>query len=223
MKPVSWIGVVMLDLVRTRSAGAGLEQLAERILRLARPAVRLNASEVSDEKLPVGASKIGGFPDLQLSADWPRWNDRALAFLAQINLSDLQHFKCCDVLPSEGLLQFFYDEDQRTWGFDPKDRGSWCVRFEANLRGLQRSSGEKHYPTCRLETREVMTLPAWECYDFDQLGLTPDERDDYFKVLDEVESKEMMWGDAGRLYFWITKGALENLRFGESWMVLQCG
>ena len=29
------------------------------------------------------------------------------------------------------MLYFFYDQDQSTWGFDPKDRGSWKVVYAA--------------------------------------------------------------------------------------------
>jgi len=32
----------------------------------------------------------------------------------------------------------------------------------------------------------------------------------------------MMWGDAGRLYFWIKKEDLKNKNFDNAWMVSQC-
>jgi uncharacterized protein YwqG len=40
--------------------------------------------------------------------------------------------------------------------------------------------------------------------------------------LDSDEGTGMMWGDAGRLYFWITEASLAERRFEECWMVLQC-
>jgi uncharacterized protein YwqG len=33
----------------------------------------------------------------------------------------------------------------------------------------------------------------------------------------------MMWGDAGKLYFWITKDDFINRNFENTWMILQCG
>lgn len=36
------------------------------------------------------------------------------------------------------------------------------------------------------------------------------------------EIAEMMWGDYGRLYFWIRKQDLKEQRFEKSWMILQC-
>jgi uncharacterized protein YwqG len=269
---------------------AGLERLAERILPLARPAVRLVTTKARDEKLPVGTSKVGGFPDLRRDGDWPTWSEQRLGFLAQVNVADLRAFGFCDVLPEQGLLQFFYDRDQQTWGFDPKDRGSWCVRFESSVDGLARSVGDKLYPTCRVDLHETVAMPTWDSFDFEQLGLSSDDREAYFRALDDVESAEpdatplhqilgnpspiqgdmqlecqlvsngiycggsagyadpraqqlapgaadwrllfqldsdgaadMMWGDAGRLYFWITREALKQRRFDETWMILQCG
>jgi uncharacterized protein YwqG len=279
----------MLDLVRATLADAGLEGVADRILGLARPAVRLSRERARDQRLVPGASKIGGFPDLPPGAEWPTWADRRLPLLAQINLTDLHPFGFCDVLPREGLLQFFYDDEHGTWGFDPKDRGSWCVRFEPSVQGLVRTPSDKHFPSCRLTSSAVTTLADWNSHDFQQLGLSRQELLTYFGVLDDLEAREpepgplhqilgnpaaiqgdmqlesqlvsnglycgnasgyqdprakelepgaadwrllfqldsddeaeMMWGDGGRLYFWITNESLESREFDKSWMVLQC-
>ncbi len=60
--------------------------------------------------------------------EWPTWNNKPQAFLAQIDLRAI-----CQVLPSflpaTGFLYFFYDQDQSVWGFDPKDIGGWRVLF----------------------------------------------------------------------------------------------
>ncbi len=47
-----------------------------------------------------------------------------------------------------------------------------------------------------------------------------------WQLLLQIDSEEdktgMMWGDAGRLYFWIKKQDLKNLDFDKSWLILQC-
>ena len=40
--------------------------------------------------------------------------------------------------------------------------------------------------------------------------------------LPSIEDQDMLWGDDGRLYFWIKKPALAARRFEECWLILQC-
>lgn len=40
--------------------------------------------------------------------------------------------------------------------------------------------------------------------------------------VDTDEKAHMMWGDCGRLYFWIKKTDLEKLNFEDTWVILQC-
>ena len=43
-----------------------------------------------------------------------------------------------------------------------------------------------------------------------------------FQMGSEEEKAEMMWGDCGKLYFWIRKKNLKDRNFSKSWFVLQC-
>jgi len=40
--------------------------------------------------------------------------------------------------------------------------------------------------------------------------------------LDSDEDADMMWGDGGRLYFWIRQADLAKRDFSKVWMILQC-
>jgi uncharacterized protein YwqG len=40
--------------------------------------------------------------------------------------------------------------------------------------------------------------------------------------IDSDDKARMIWGDAGRLYFWIRKQDLEKRAFENVWMILQC-
>jgi uncharacterized protein YwqG len=40
--------------------------------------------------------------------------------------------------------------------------------------------------------------------------------------LDSDDEAGMMWGDAGRLYFWIREADLRERRFDKVWLILQC-
>ncbi len=41
--------------------------------------------------------------------------------------------------------------------------------------------------------------------------------------IDSDDAAGMMWGDAGRLYFWMTEDAIERRDWDSAWMILQCG
>jgi len=47
------------------------------------------------------------------------------------------------------------------------------------------------------------------------------------RLLLQVDSFEeeagMMWGDVGRLYYWLTEHDLRSHKWSNTWMVLQCG
>ena len=49
---------------------------------------------------------------------WPEWNGQPLAFLGQIELAEISANPIAKPLPSHGLIAFFYDCEQSTWGFD---------------------------------------------------------------------------------------------------------
>ena len=76
-------------------------------------------------------NKLGGLPNLPEDIVWPEWNERPLAFLCQFYLSTIPAEYAHLPFPRSGCLYFFYDSEQSTWGFDPKDKGSWQVLYTA--------------------------------------------------------------------------------------------
>jgi hypothetical protein len=94
------------------------------VLRLARPALRMKKVEAADRKIAVGASKIGGLPDLPPGFRWPPGGDchpiynddtggtdRLAGFLAQVNLAEVADTQAARDLPGEGVLSFFCFQD----------------------------------------------------------------------------------------------------------------
>jgi len=268
-------------------------ETARKLGALLLPAVRLSSRRVAQEsEVPIGASRLGGTPDLKPGFSWPSWKDRPQSFVGQVNLADVARYSFCSRLPASGLLSFFYDQDQQTWGFDPKDRGSWLVHFEPDPSLLERhasaggASSPSAFPASTVEASELQTLPAVDSPHVSDLGLKPEELDAYAQVLDQAQrptgaahqllghaspvqgdmqlecqlvshglycgdptgytdpraqalkarAKDwrllmqidtdddggLMWGDCGRLYFWITDDALQRRAFDECWMILQC-
>jgi|GEM_PF-1153684 Uncharacterized protein conserved in bacteria len=92
----------------------GLQEHRKAIRKLARPAILLRTKRSTESKIPLGATKIGGRPDLPRSVAWPVYQDgKPLAFLAQINLGEIAKLKSpIKGLPSKGLLSIF-----SAWGW----------------------------------------------------------------------------------------------------------
>lgn len=75
------------------------------LLLHARPEIALTLAPV---EAPIGASKIGGAPDLPDDTPWPADREaRPLSFIAQLDLGTLPVID--DDFPREGALSFFYD------------------------------------------------------------------------------------------------------------------
>ncbi len=90
--------------------------------------------------LPLGASKIGGKPQLPRDFEWfsyegEGWGEydgfasRPLSFLMQLNCAEVKPYDHENMLPETGMLYFFYDQVTMKWGFEPEDKGSARVFY----------------------------------------------------------------------------------------------
>lgn len=57
--------------------------------------------------LSIGTTRLGGAPDLPPGTSWPSFEDRSMAFVAQVNLADVAPLDERGLLPPAGLLSFF--------------------------------------------------------------------------------------------------------------------
>ncbi len=112
---------------------AGLSRIVEELTPLMRELIRVETDPGSAGQLAVGRSKLGGKPDLPKDFVWPLLKGKPLSFVAQINLTEVHPFDVNGLLPAAGLLSFFYDADQETYGSDPADRDGRKVVFVADV------------------------------------------------------------------------------------------
>jgi uncharacterized protein YwqG len=144
---------------------AGLPQLAEHVDRLVRDSIRLLTKPVEEADMPVGASKLGGLPDLPPHITWPQWQGIPQSFIAQIRLEEVQAGNTRKLLPPRGQLWFFYASQQDIYGDDPANKGAWQVFFaESGLEHLQRQTAparlpqNAHFKPCSLSYVSELTL-----------------------------------------------------------------
>jgi uncharacterized protein YwqG len=110
-------------------SNVGLGRIQADVLKLIQESIRLTLHPLGDTPTPPGVSRLGGVPDLPVGVAWPAWKDAPMSFIGQVNLADLANFGPAQDLPKNGLLAFFYDSAQETYGADPADHGGWSVIY----------------------------------------------------------------------------------------------
>lgn len=144
----------------------GLSKVSPDLARLMLESIRLKTQKSDENAIPIGATKIGGLPDLPPSVEWPIWKDAPQAFAAQINLTKVSSLDQTRSLPSKGVLYFFYDSTQNVYGSDPDDKGGWQVIFsDENESRLSRAvaptglPASALYQACAVDVSIEATLP----------------------------------------------------------------
>jgi uncharacterized protein YwqG len=149
---------------RSLMEAGGLARYAPAVAKMVRPAVQLKTRKVPASALAIGQSRIGGVPDLPARFQWPTYQGKHLAFIAQINLADVARVMPDGPLPQKGQLWFFYAWDQEHWGFDPKDAGSAVVHYEADAKLARRAlpgdiPEEGRFASCAVGFRAYDDIP----------------------------------------------------------------
>ncbi len=156
---------------RAALVAAGLAEFADTLAAMVEPGVRLSPVPGDDAELPLGATKLGGRPDLVPGTPWPEFRGLPHSFVAQVNLADVADLPGAQRLPSSGLLSFFFDSRQEAWGFDPSHRGGCRVlyspasaalqraAFPAMLAAQARSWGLARFASRGLRVEPIMTYP----------------------------------------------------------------
>ena len=173
------------EALRAKLVDVGLSRIADYVVDQAKPTILLQTTEYKDG--PIGASRIGGAPDAPPNFEWPMWKDKPMSFLAQINLAELAEVGTPLEMPREGLLLFFYDSGQSTWGFDPQDKGSWLVRL-VDLEDLIRQPlpkeliGGQVFSSRLVRFTRSLSIPYYEAVEEHSSKLSLDELDLYGEI-----------------------------------------
>ena len=175
---------------------AGLARLTKDIDALAKSSIRLTTTPVSETTLELGVSKLGGVPDVPADFVWPEWKGLPQSFLAQIRLEDAHPYDVDGMLPVQGILWFFYDAQQETFGADPADKGGWFVLFAEHPANLQRATVPATLPTtsqfqaCTLSFSSEITLSLQPHLELDHFDWTDDEQQKYETFIATFPSSE---------------------------------
>ena len=147
----------------------GLQQYFELFKPFFRSRIDIEPNPADEANMVLGASKLGGRPDLPLNTAWPAKADGTpLSFIAQVNLQEIAAHPAVSLLPQNGLLSFFYSADLDAWGFDPRDRDKFCVLHQNDISSLLRTDfpatllNEGKYIANSIQFHPAISLPDLE-------------------------------------------------------------
>jgi len=247
-----------LDPIAVLFDDAKLTAEKEKILAAQKPSVRWLAKPLKKDDLPLGASKVGGSPDLPEGVDWPTGGGRSLEHVASIDLATMPAI--VGVPKLTGRLLFFVDEknlfpEGDSDASDEIKQPASALVYVPDGEKVSRAKapkGTKTFKPSSLSPTLENTLPAAQSHACQALGLTNKKHERYLDLLHswprienddeahrsfghgdihfESETPEptllfqldsyvhgnIMWGDAGKLFWWISAADLKAARFGRA-------
>lgn len=175
------------DEVVRRIRSAGLHRVEQTIEGLVLDSIRISTEPSSGE--PLGVSKLGGTPDLPVGEEWPAHQGSPLAFIGQFRMDETTRYDTEKLLPRAGMMWFFYDAKEQPWG-DSAERGGWrAIYRDVDAAALRRAEPPEALPEecrfvpCRARFSPESTLPAYESYGIQALGLDGDEVEAYTELV----------------------------------------
>lgn len=184
------------DAVRAALQAGGLSRIMPKLDALMQNSVRLSSHKAVDE-IAIGASKLGGMPDVADEVAWPLMADVPLSFVGQINLSDVQPFETDHLLPTSGMLYCFYDANQQTYGSDPADRAGWKIIYSTAEQSKLKCRAfpdalpsQARFTACGLTFSSEVTLPQRPNLLDSTLDWTDAERKAYSDLMAAFPSPE---------------------------------
>ena len=159
--PKPWCGLLGFSVI-AQLRGTVLGPATDTILALARPAIEYTPKLAPEKTIAVGASKLGGRPDLPAGTERPRFEDQPLSFLGQFNLAELHASPAARAFPATGLLSAFCLDLEDGDDYYPK--GSWRLFYFPDpsklvRRELDELAAHSQFPSCRVQYTEALTLP----------------------------------------------------------------
>lgn len=156
--------IVDRETLRIAFEKLGLEAYLPAAERVVRDQVGLITLPQPIGELAVGASRIGGVPDLPASLEWPlSTHGHPLAFLAQVNLREASPFDRSGLLPKTGWLWFYFGTSESDFDFHH------VQYFDGSAEALQRRAVPDAIPerirfrSCAVRFDSRVSLPlVWE-------------------------------------------------------------
>ena len=126
------------------------------------------SNEFNNDSEIVDKSKIGGKPYLPKDFVWPYYQELPLSFLAQFNLEEVSSLDKDKLLPSKGMLYFFYELETEEWGYHPESKGCAKVFYFEDTSNFELIDFPKDMadyckvPEFKVTFKSNISLPSYE-------------------------------------------------------------
>ncbi len=124
-----------------------LDAYADLIMSGVKTAIHIQRARADENILPLGASKLGGSPDVPPDFTWPLYQNKPPRGRARRE----------GAVPDQGLLYVFYDAEAQPWGFEQGDEEATYILYIPN-EGL--TLHRFMHPTAKGTYGYVEALPA---------------------------------------------------------------
>jgi uncharacterized protein (TIGR02996 family) len=104
-----WRGLMGYEFDQALTMLEKMPAWAPAIRGAAKPSLNVTTKRTKANAILIGASKVGGTPDLPAGSAWPMNKKSPMAFFGQWNLEELAVSPVVTPLPRTGLLSFFVD------------------------------------------------------------------------------------------------------------------
>jgi uncharacterized protein YwqG len=185
---------------------AALYRYVEELKPLMRTAVRvLPEAAGAEEEIPLGASKLGGRPDLPAGTPWPVVDGILLEFVGQFRMEEVAPLDETGLLPRDGLLSFFFDG--MLTGYVEGDFRDRCMVLQHNgpAGELTRTDPPEHlhgrafrvFCPCRVAYEQTVNLPpSVEIFSDDLPAIHPVEFQEPETVMVYQDLRRRFWEPA---------------------------
>ena len=156
-------------------------------------------TESNEDNEILNKSKIGGKPYLPKDFIWPYYQELPLSFLAQINLKEVNSLDKDKLLPSKGMLYFFYELETEEWGYELKNKGCAKVFYyedTSNFELIDFPKDMKDYcqvPEFKVTFKANISYPSYEDFDIIHNGgkEVADNYEDFQDAYFDIYNKHM--------------------------------
>ena len=177
------------ELIKMACEEADMSNYYNDIFKLVKPSILMLSEQDDSIDQIIGASKVGGSPDVPKGFDWPKRGELYLSFLLQINCKDLPEnsFKG---LPKNGVISVFFGFDNDLASTSPDNTGFGQIYYfdEEELNKIRCPNQVQVFNPCKISFINYPSLPylyddnSRELWNLDFLEKEEDLDDGYSNI-----------------------------------------